>query len=372
MEQLPQLCKSMRKAPESWKKWLECLANKYDVHKSLIATPFLIQFEHNIEKLESLIYDDNIDEQKFNQIGIDSYEALGDLQGSTLLCNEKAIRKTVQTILNKCIRENVKYLELRCSPLNYETKKLSPSKIMLTILEELDKEKERIKSSVLIIASRHGEVNKIEKNFKLAKSMKGNELFKQYFRGFDLAGSEREREAKDLRDYFLEAMKECYNITIHAGENVESESIWQAVYCLNAERIGHGLSLIERADLMNKFLERGIGIEMCPSSNFQIVGFKDNYYPEETSSQNRYPLKNYLDLELRVSVNTDDPGISRTNITYELLRAARMTEGGLSKWDILQLLCNGFRTAFYPYDKKRELIENAEKALAELITNDKL
>ena len=170
----------------------------------------------------------------------------------------------------------------------------------------------------------------------------------------------------------MDFMKECYNITIHAGETEEVESIWQAVYHLNAERVGHGLKLLNNEDLLTKFLERGIAVEMCPSSNFQIVGFRDNYFPKETMHLPEYPLKAYLDKELKVSVNTDDPGISLTDMTHELHKAARMTQGGLSKWDILQLICNGFRSAFYPYERKKLLIRKAEQELAKLIKEEKL
>lgn len=300
------------------------------------------------------------------------YEQLGDFQGSALLCNENALRKTVQILLQNCKKENVLYLEVRCSPINYANDDIDAERVLNAIFEELEKEQDKIESSVIIIASRHNNEKKINESIALMKRMMGQPLFDKYFRGFDLAGAEDAAEAEKFRNKFLEVMKNCYNITIHAGETVPSESIWQAVYHLNAERIGHGLTLTENKDLMNKFLERGIGIEMCPSSNYQIVGFKDNYFKDEQHNRKSYPLKQYLDMELKVSINTDDPGISRTNITKEHLKAGRLTEGGLSKWDILQLICNGFRTAFYPYKKKQELIYRAEQYIAELINEDKI
>jgi hypothetical protein len=67
-------------------------------------------------------------------------------------------------------------------------------------------------------------------------------------------------------------------------------------------------------------------------------------------------LKRYLDKNLRVSVNTDDPGISRTCMTNELLKAGRLTHDGLSLWDIFSLLYNGFDTAFLPFEQKNELL----------------
>lgn len=354
-----------------WKVWSKEKATEIGVCRGLVVAPFLLKFKGNAELLRKLIYREYPDEKSFQQIKITPYEKLGDLQGSALLCNESALRKTMQILLRNCIKENVKYIEIRCSPINYKNGTFTPYKVLRVILEEMEKE-QRIKSSLIIIASRHGEKEKIVENFELVKDFSDNGLFKKYFRGFDLAGDERATAARDMRDLFLTAMRDCQNITIHAGETDTQESIWEAVYYLNAERIGHGLTLINNPDLMDKFLERSIGIEMCPSSNYQIVGFKDNYLRDETFSLNDYPLKDYLDKELKVSINTDDPGISLTNITNEYHKAARMTKGGLSKWQILQLVCNGFRTAFYPYQQKKEMIYEAEKCLSELINKDLL
>lgn len=355
----------------NWKEWSKEEASRLNVHRGLIVAPFLLRFKGKEEVLRRLIYDGYNDETSFQQIGITPYEGLGDLQGSALLCNEKALRKTIQILFGNCLKENVKYIEIRCSPINYKNGRFTSNKVLRAILEEMEKET-RIKSSLILIASRHGDKEKIRQCFELVKEFRNNNLFKKYFRGFDLAGDERATAARDMRDDFLNAMKDCLNITIHAGETVSVESIWEAVYYLNAERIGHGLTLIDNPGLMDKFLERSIGIEMCPSSNYQIVGFKDNYLKEATFSLNEYPLKHYLDKELKVSINTDDPGISLTNISQEYLKAARMTRGGLSKWEILQLVCNGFRTAFYPYQQKKDLIHEAEVCLSELINKDLL
>lgn len=353
------------------KKWYADLAERLKVHKGLIAASLILKYQEDAKALHRLIFGKYTEESVYRQIEITNYEKLGDLQGSAMLCNEEAIRKTVQILLKNCLEENVLYLEIRCSPINYITNNLSAKQILNAIFEELEKVPE-VESSVIIIASRHGEPDKIKQSIELMNEMKSERLFSNYFRGFDLAGDENAKSPKEVRAQFLDIMKDCYNITIHAGETAPSESIWEAVYHLNAERIGHGLELINNKDLMNKFLERGIGIEMCPSSNFQIVGFKDNYYPNETNMLREYPLKYYLDRELKVTINTDNPGISITTPTNELHRAARLTPNGLSKWDILQLLCNGFRTAFYPYEKKKILIRKAEQAINELIKEEML
>ncbi|MBQ4163062.1 MAG: hypothetical protein IJD84_09335 [Parabacteroides sp.] len=352
--------------PENWKEWYKSNSEEMNVHKSLVVSSFLLSFSNRLDELSQLIWGEYNNELTFSGIEIQPYEALGDLQGSGLLCNEQAIRKTVCILLEKCKHSHVDYVEIRCSPLNYEYDSLTGEQILTAIFEELEKETQ-IKSSVILIASRHGDEQKIDKSIELAKKLKDDFLFKKYFRGFDLAGDERAKSPSLLRDKFIKIMQDCLNITIHAGETMPCENIWEAVYYLNAERIGHGLTLIQKEDLMEKFLDRGIGIEMCPSSNFQIVGYKDNYYKEETKRFKDYPLKIYLDRELKVNINTDNPGISRTDMNEEYLKAARLTPGGLSKWELLQLSCNGFRSAFYPYKEKKELIRKVENYLGSLI-----
>ncbi|MBR5998210.1 MAG: hypothetical protein IK027_03800 [Deltaproteobacteria bacterium] len=370
---------SLRPLPEKphggWKAWREKEGGQPGVPKSLIAPALLLTYRDTPDELERLIYGEYLEENAFCGIDLPAYEALGDLQGSALLCKEAALRKTVQILLRRCKEEHLSYLELRCSPLNYATPEFPAKQVLRCILEELEQEKDMVDSSLLLIATRHGKKKKVRHSIaaslQLVYDMEGDPLFGARFRGFDLAGNEEEISPEELRPAFLEIMEDCRNITIHAGETAPAESVWEAVYHLNAERIGHGLSLHNNDNLMKKFLERGIGIEMCPSSNFQIVGFRDNYL-SQTAGLPKYPLKQYLDKELKVSVNTDDPGISRTTITNELHRAARLTPGGLSKWEILQLVCNGFRTAFAPYEKKKQLIHRVEKALGELIQKDEL
>lgn len=353
-----------------WKDTVKAISEKYGVPKSCVAAPILQQFKGKEDELTTRWYGENI-ETSFCKIGIKKYEQLGDLQGSSILDHPHSLEATMNLLLNRCINENVKYLEVRCSPFNYARKDYSVEDVVLLICRLLDSVNDKLETSLIFIISRH-RGDSTSDYVDLVRRMKDNPLFKKFFRGFDLAGNESIKTPEELRDSFMDIMKECYNITIHAGETEKVESIWQAVYHLNAERVGHGLHLLENEELLIKFLERGIAIEICPSSNFQIVGFRDNYYPAETAHLPEYPLKKYLEKELKVSVNTDDPGISMTDMTHELHKAARMTNGGLSKWDVLQLLCNGFRTAFYPYELKKQLMRKVEVEIGDLINKDRL
>ncbi|MDT8380465.1 MAG: CRISPR-associated ring nuclease [Desulfotignum sp.] len=347
----------------------KALRNRFlQIPEPLTVCAFLLAFENRHALLDELIFGDLRDPKAFFAIGIDRYETLGDLQGSGLMQTEAVIRAACRILKRQVRHHHITYLELRCSPLNCTRAGLTGKQVVNILLDELAGY-EFCRFQLIFIASRHGTMEKIQQHINLAISLaQDNSVFKDHFSGFDLAGAESAKKPEDLRQAFLPLMEQCVQFTIHAGEDEPVENIWQAVYHLSADRIGHGLSLLEKPDLMTRFIDRKIVLELCPSSNFQIVGFQD---PSLGQLGDVYPLKEYLTAGVKVTVNTDDPGISRTHLSFEYLKAARMTENGLSFWEILQLIRNSFRAAFAPHKVKRDCLIHAENRIMELISREK-
>lgn len=350
------------------------IKNIYRFHplRSYIILKFVSLFNENIEKFEKYIFNNFIDSSVYRNIGIQNYEKLGDIQGSSILQSEKPIKFVVRKIIEKSKKENVKHLEIRCSPINYTREGLNENDVIRAILEEINRNSSDISISLIIIASRHGKMSDVYRHIELVMDiMEGQDdnlknLFYKYFKGFDLAGDESLGEPEEFRQAFLKVTNYFPNITIHAGETKNFESIIKAIYHLNAERIGHGLSLIENENLLKKVIERKIALELCPSSNFQINNYYDYFIDEKidlNSSVKNYPLKYFLQKGVKVTINTDNLGISRTNITNEFLKAARMTEGGLSLWDILKIIKYGVKSSFVDFEKRKELYQKVEKDL---------
>jgi len=336
------------------------------VPEPVCTAAFILLFEDRSDLLDEIVYGPFRDESRFCGIGFRDYEALGDLQGSGLLQSEESLRAACGILKRQAAEHNVKYLELRCSPINYIRAGLKPEQVVEIIDHELSSGAGPL-YSLIFTASRHGKMSKVHEHIELAgELMGGGENDFTSFRGFDLAGDERAGSPSQMREAFMSMMEKCMRFTIHAGETQDVSSIWEAVYHLNAERIGHGLTLRENPDLLERFKDRNIAVEMCPSSNFQIRGFRDNHLPS-TDRLEEYPLKEYLDRGLRVTVNTDNPGISRTDFTKELHRAARLTPGGLSLWEILLLVRNGFKAAFCPRSLRQNLIREAETRIIDII-----
>ncbi|MBF0230063.1 MAG: hypothetical protein HQK63_10850 [Desulfamplus sp.] len=338
---------------------------------SFISTAsFIMLFCDAPELLDEVIYGEYVDESKFCNIGFTHYEELGDLQGSGLLQNQACLKEACRVIAEKAIAQNVSYLEVRCSPVNYSLDgNLSSKQVYKIIQETLAEYQDRLYCSIIFIASRHGDFKKVRDHVELAKEIlkeEQNSKKRVALRGFDLAGDEGACKASEMREPLMPVMEQCLHFTIHAGENQQVQSIWEAVYHLNAERIGHSLTLNENRELMERFLDRNIVLEMCPSSNFQIIGYCDNYY-QTTNHLKIYPLKEYLEKGLRVTVNTDNTGISRTDFSKELHRACRLTPQGLSVWEILCIIRNSFKAAFAPRDIRHRMLREAEESVVKLL-----
>lgn len=135
---------------------------------------------------------------------------------------------------------------------------------------------------------------------------------------FDLAGPEDGFPPRDQLDTFEYRRRENAHFTIHAGEAYGLPSIWEAIQLCGAERIGHGVRIIDDIDLnhtparLGKLAtyvrDRRIPLEMCPSSNIQTcaaANFAD------------HPIGDPVKLRYRVTVNTDNRFMSATSMTRE-------------------------------------------------------
>ncbi|TWI64806.1 adenosine deaminase [Desulfobotulus alkaliphilus] len=336
------------------------LRNLFPIPEPYSVCAFLVLFKNHAELLDQVIFGSHTDTFSYQAIGIEAYESLGDLQGSALMKSPESIKKACSILMEKVRKNNVLYLELRCSPVNYETKDLGAMEIVEIMVQEFEEQK-HCRVELIFIASRHGDMETIKRHIRLVQELKEKNL---RIVGFDLAGAEDKKSPKELRELFLDLMKDCMGLTIHAGETAAAENIWEAVYHLNADRIGHGLKLLEQRDLMGKIKERKIAIELCPSSNDQIVGYKTQ---KRGKQYGIYPLRAYMDEGLRVTINTDNPGISRTDFSKEYLKAAQMSEGGLSLWEVFTLIRNSFRSAFTDMETRKHLLLKSEQQIMELI-----
>ena len=267
-----------------------------------------------------------------------------------VLQTEEALYRAAHELALDCAAENVRYLEVRYSPVLHTQKGLKPTTIVDAVLQGLRQAKREtgIKSNVIICGIRHMDPMTSVRLAELAVAYKGKGVV-----GFDLAGAEEGHPARHHRDAVQLILDNNVNVTIHAGEAFGPESIAQAVHWCGAHRIGHGVRLRENGDLLNYLNDHRVPLELCPSSNLQT---------RSVTSFASHPLKFYFDFGLRVTVNTDNRLITDTSVTKELLLAHR--EMGFTLEDLCTLLVQGFKSGFLPFREKQDLLRtvNAEVA----------
>jgi adenosine deaminase len=179
--------------------------------------------------------------------------------------------------------------------------------------------------------------------------------------GFDIAGAEAGWPPSRHLDAFEYVQRENFHITIHAGEAFGLPSIWEAVQFCGAERLGHGVRLVDdiKTDpdgtaslgrLASYVRDRRIALEMSPTSNIQTG---------VAASIAEHPIGLLRDLSFRVTVNTDNRLMSGVTLSSEL---HALTEAFGYGWADLQwLTINAMKSAFLHFDQRLEIINSVIK-----------
>jgi adenosine deaminase len=172
--------------------------------------------------------------------------------------------------------------------------------------------------------------------------------------GIGLGGEER-FPPEPYADIFREGIANGLRSIPHAGETHGPASIRGAIDALGAERIGHGIRVLEDPDLVAEVRERGIGFDVCPTSNLMT---------RSAPSTAEHPLPAMLDAGLLCTLASDDPSMFHAFLTdeYELCRRAF----GFDDRAIAALAGNGVRASFAPAELKAEL----DRAIADWIGDE--
>jgi adenosine deaminase len=178
--------------------------------------------------------------------------------------------------------------------------------------------------------------------------------------GFDIAGAEAGFPPTRFLDAFEYLRRENAHFTIHAGEAFGLPSIWEAIQWCGADRLGHGVRIVDDiahedgevhlGRLAAYVRDRRIPLEMCPSSNIQ-TGAAD--------SVAAHPITMLKDLRFRVTVNTDNRLMSGTTMSREM--QLLVDEAGWTLEDLRWATINAMKSAFLPFDERLALIDHVVK-----------
>lgn len=256
--------------------------------------------------------------------------------------NEKGLELAAYDLLKNAAEENVKYIEVRFAPMISVNDHISTSQVIEAVLLGIKKAEAEfsIKGQVIVCAMRNFSLKSNIAMLKVARNYLGEGVC-----ALDLAGDEAAYPTKEQAELFLKAKSLEMPYTIHSGETGSLENVKVAIE-LGAKRLGHGIALKKDNNLMKEVREKRIGIEMCPTSNLQT---------KAVDGWNDYPLNDFLNQGLLVSINTDNRTISNTTNTKEFLQISESMR--INEEEINKLIKNSIEISFADYGTKHDLFK---------------
>jgi len=271
---------------------------------------------------------------------------------------EAALRRVARECVEDLAGDGVVYAEVRYAPEQHVESGLTLDEVVAAVQTGFDEGVAatggRIVVRQLLTAMRHqARSNEIA---ELAVVWRDRGVA-----GFDIAGAEAGYPPTRHLDAFEYLQRENFHFTIHAGEAFGLPSIWQAIQWCGADRLGHGVRIIDDITvdesgeatlgrLAAYVRDKRIPLEMCPASNIQ-TGAADTIAD--------HPIGLLTKLRFRVTVNTDNRLMSQTSMTEEMWSLVQAFDYTLA--DLRWFTINAMKSAFLPFDERLAIIDDVVK-----------
>jgi adenosine deaminase len=231
------------------------------------------------------------------------------------------IHRITREAIEDAAKDNVRYMELRFTPVALSRAERFPLHDVIdwVITSTRDASKHyNVTVKLIVSVNRHEGTELAEQVAWLAA-----DHIKDGIVAMDLAGNEADYPSQPFYGIFKEAKQAGLHVTIHAGEWGPAYNVREAIEDIGAERIGHGVRVLEEESIVALARERSTAFEVCITSNYQSG---------VVASLDTHPLVKMLESGLNVTINTDDPSISRITLSHEYYAACedlKMTQTAL-------------------------------------------
>lgn len=268
------------------------------------------------------------------------------------LQTKEALEQVAYEVVEQAAEHHIKYIEVRFAPQLHRSTNMTAEETIFNVIQGLRRGEADfgVKARVIAICMRNHSTEANLEVIEAASHFKGQGLV-----AVDLAGDELSYPAFLFREVFALASTYGIPVTIHAGEAAGADNIEEAILNLGAVRIGHGVRLKENSRLMQMIQEQKIPLELCPTSNIQT---------KAVTGWDAYPIREYFDQGILFTVNTDNPGVSGTDITkeYKLI----VEKYGFTLRELTILIMNGVEASFLEDEEKAALKRDFEEILVRL------
>ncbi|ALQ31628.1 MULTISPECIES: adenosine deaminase [Micrococcaceae] len=299
----------------------------------------------------------------------------------------EALIRVAREFVEDLAEDGVIYAEVRYAPEQHQRQGLSLDDVVDAVQEGLDQACEELNSEghpmqvgQLLIAMRHAD-NGVE-IAKLALRHRGHGVV-----GFDIAGAEEGFPPSRMKEAFDLLAENLFPTTVHAGEAAGLDSIKDAILVGRAQRLGHGVRVAEDIEIefggvdedgeevgedtglvslgpvANWVRERGIPLEICPSSNLQTGATAE--FGEGIES---HPIDLLVQTGFNVTISPDNRLMSGTTLSDEFELLVEAFDYDLE--DLLDLTLNAAEAAFVPLEMRELLVEYINDFYDHLLDGD--
>jgi adenosine deaminase len=263
-------------------------------------------------------------------------------KGFLLMQTEDALQLVAEDVMQQLAADGVIYAELRFAPLLHTERGLSPQRVVAIVDRSIDRliRETGVEARLILCTLRH---------FTEAQSMETARLVEE-FRGsrvvaLDIAGDEAGFPLAPHIGAYRYARDHGLFRTAHAGEGLGPESVWETLRVLDPHRIGHGTRSYEDPELVAHLVRERIHLELCPSSNVQII--------PSIHSMEQHPIDRLYRAGVSLNVNTDSRMLTPTTMTKEYEHLQHVFEW--SARDFLHANLMGLAAAFADDEMKQQL-----------------
>lgn len=260
-----------------------------------------------------------------------------------LYCSPEIITRITREAIQDASNDQVRYLELRFTPAALARARAYPLDEVIGWVCAAARQAGQefnLPTRLIVSVNRHESIDLAEQVVALAVERQADGIV-----GLDLAGNEAEFPAAPFLGLFHEAQQAGLRLTIHAGEWGPGANVLEAIRDFNADRIGHGVRVLEDDRARALAVERQTPFEVCLTSNVQSGIFANRV---------EHPFRRMRAAGLNASLHTDDPAISQITLSDEY--QAALEEQGLTRAALAQCVLAAAQAAFLPPEEKQALL----------------
>lgn len=260
-------------------------------------------------------------------------------EGASVLMTEEDFYELTYAYFEKAAQQNIRHAEIFFDPQTHTDRNI-PFDVVIAGISNACKEANKkltVSSRLILCFLRHLSAEAAMKTLKEAMP------YKNLITAVGLDSSEAGHPPIKFKKVFDVARKEGFLAVAHAGEEGPPEYVWQALKELNVQRIDHGIRSLEDPTLVRELIAKQIPLTVCPLSNVKLKVFPN---------MKSHCLKNLMEKNVKVTVNSDDPAYFGGYVNENFLAVQEAL--GLSKAQITELARNSFEASFLKEDEKQK------------------